>query len=126
MVLTIYFLVPFTREGYGLQPLWQFLSFSVNLFIDTSSSNTFSHVWSLCVEEYFYLFFPIVVLLLMHRSSVTKILALSLFIIAFGMYLRGYIWVHELGWGQSYIEKIYLPYIHKIRRTFSGCITCSA
>ncbi|NQY50549.1 MAG: acyltransferase [Colwellia sp.] len=122
VVLTIYFLVPFTREGNGLQPLWQFLSFSVNLFIDTSSNNTFSHVWSLCIEEYFYLFFPIVVLQLMHRSSVTKILVLSLFIIAFGMYLRGYIWVNELGWGQSYIENIYYPTYTRLDGLLAGVL----
>jgi len=122
VVLTIYFLVPFTREGNGLQPLWQFLSFSVNLFIDTSSSNTFSHVWSLCIEEYFYLFFPIVVLLLMHRSSFAKILVLSLFIVAFGMYLRGYIWVNELGWGQSYIEKIYYPTYTRLDGLLAGVL----
>ena len=122
VVLTIYFLVPLTREGNGLQPLWQFLSFSVNLFIDTSNSNTFSHVWSLCIEEYFYLFFPIIVLLLIPRSSVTKILVLSLFVIAFGMYLRGYIWVNELGWGQSYIENIYYPTYTRLDGLLAGVL----
>ncbi len=122
VVLIIYFLVPFTREGNGLQPLWQFLSFSVNLFIDTSNNNTFSHVWSLCIEEYFYLFFPIAVLLLMNRSSVSKILALSLFFIAFGMYLRGYIWVNQLGWGQSYFENIYYPTYTRLDGLLAGVL----
>jgi len=122
VVLTIYFLVPFTREGNGLQPLWQFLSFSVNIFIDTSSSNTFSHVWSLCIEEYFYLFFPIAVLLLMNRSSVTKIIVLSLFVIAFGMSLRGYIWVNQLGWGQSYFENIYYPTYTRLDGLLAGVL----
>ena len=122
VVLTIYFLVPFTREGNGLQPLWQFLSFSVNLFIDTSSSNTFSHVWSLCIEEYFYFFFPIVVLLLKHKNSTTKILILSLFVVAIGMYLRGYIWVNELGWGQSYFEKIYYPTYTRLDGLLAGVL----
>lgn len=121
-VLSIYFLVPLTREGQGLQPLWQFLSFSVNLFIDTSSSNTFSHVWSLCIEEYFYLLFPLIILFLMPRSSMTKILVLSLSVILLGMYLRGYIWINELGWGQSYFEKIYYPTYTRLDGLLAGVL----
>ena len=122
VVMSIYFLVPFTREGSGLQPLWQFLSFSVNLFIDTSHSNTFSHVWSLCIEEYFYLVFPIVVLLLRNRSSTTKIVMIALVIIGFGMYIRGDIWLNDLGWGQSYIEKIYYPTYTRLDGLLAGVL----
>jgi peptidoglycan/LPS O-acetylase OafA/YrhL len=132
VVMSIYFLLPFIREGYGLQPIWQFISFSVNLFIDSYNSNTFSHVWSLCIEEHFYLVFPIVVLLLRNRSGATRILTLVIFIVVFGMYLRGDIWLNELAsapryrvednFWQLYIEKIYYPTYTRLDGLLAGVL----
>jgi peptidoglycan/LPS O-acetylase OafA/YrhL len=53
-VLALYFLVPVWREQDGISPLWQFLTFTENFFVDYAKNEAFSHVWSLCVEEHFY------------------------------------------------------------------------
>ena len=57
-VLALYVLIPGVRDRPALAPLWQFLTFSENWLVDMSIPNAFSHVWSLCVEEHFYLVFP--------------------------------------------------------------------
>ena len=64
VVLALYFTVPMFRERPGLGPLWQYLTFTQNLFVDFYRVKAFSHVWSLCVEEQFYLIAPLVVMLL--------------------------------------------------------------
>src|ERR1051325_4275402 len=46
-VLAVYFAFPSTREAPGIQPLWQFLSYTVNVLIDYRHNQAFSHVWSL-------------------------------------------------------------------------------
>jgi peptidoglycan/LPS O-acetylase OafA/YrhL len=121
-VLAIYFLLPSAQEGHGLQPLWQFLSFTVNLLIDSRNSNTFSHVWSLCIEEHFYLVLPIVVLLFNNRSGTVKVIILASLIIGSGVYLRADIWLNELSWGQSYIEKIYYPTYTRLDGLLAGAL----
>ena len=68
MVL-IYFKIPQFREQASIQPLWQFLTFTGNIFFVADAPKAFSHVWSLCVEEQFYLLFPLVVALLSIRPS---------------------------------------------------------
>ena len=61
VVGAFYFALPFFRETRDIEPLWQFLTFTENLLIDYAHDKAFSHVWSLCVEEHFYLVFPLLV-----------------------------------------------------------------
>jgi len=61
VVVTIYFLVPVFRERESLPALWRFLTFTQNIGLDPSATGTFSHAWSLCIEEQFYLAFPLVI-----------------------------------------------------------------
>lgn len=56
VTVCIYFVFVDLQEGRALMPLWRFLTFTQNLPIDLFA-NTFSHAWSLCVEEHFYLLF---------------------------------------------------------------------
>ena len=67
-VLALYVLVPAWRESPRLAPLWKFLTFTMNFGI-SFDRHAFSHAWSLCVEEHFYLVLPVLVVLLMRRPS---------------------------------------------------------
>jgi len=58
----ICFLFPFFREKEALSALWKFLAFTQNFNLDATNEGTFSHVWSLCVEEHFYLLLLITLL----------------------------------------------------------------
>lgn len=120
LVLVLYFAVPAVRESPGIQPLWQFLSFTQNLFPDYLRSRAFSHAWSLCIEEHFYLLLPPVVWLLARKPTVGKIASAAIATLVGGMLLRGWIWQHDVapflhirsGEGnvfERYIENIYNP-----------------
>ena len=116
-VLLFYFAIPGFREAPGLSPLWQFLTFTENFRIDYANHQAFSHVWSLCVEEHFYLVLPVLILLLMRRPSFGKAAAVILGILCFGIAIRAYIYIHQVqvfprdddGFVLAYVEKIYYP-----------------
>ena len=116
-VLLFYFAIPGFREAPGLSPLWQFLTFTENFRIDYAHDQAFSHVWSLCVEEHFYLVLPLLILLLMRRPRFGKAVAVILGILCFGIAIRTYIYVHQVqvfprdddAFSLAYVEKIYYP-----------------
>ncbi len=58
-MLILYFSFPYLRERGDLSPWWKYLTFTQNYGLDLSRYSTFSHAWSLCVEEQFYLIFPL-------------------------------------------------------------------
>jgi peptidoglycan/LPS O-acetylase OafA/YrhL len=95
-VVALYFLIPAVRERPNIQPLWQFLTFTANLLITPPLPKAFSHVWSLCVEEQFYLVFPAVVALLAVRPSPAKIVSAIVAILLLGMALRGWLWLRSV------------------------------
>jgi peptidoglycan/LPS O-acetylase OafA/YrhL len=96
VVLALYFLVPWLRDGVELEPLWQFLTFTQNLAGDLTPRMVFSHAWSLSVEEQFYLLFPLVVAWLALRPSATKVVATIAAVLLFGICIRGYLWTHAV------------------------------
>jgi len=119
-VVALYFAVPGFRENPAIQPLWQFLTFTENLFIDFYGGKAFSHVWSLCVEEQFYLLAPIAVWWLARRPKAWKAVTLCAAILLLGVALRSYLWLHDLApiqgqddgpgnFYQRYQELIYYP-----------------
>ena len=55
-VLALYALWPAWRGGAPMQPLWRYLTFTLN--VDLPPGTAFSHAWSLCIEEQFYLLLP--------------------------------------------------------------------
>ena len=72
-VVTIYFCFPFFRETETLPPVWKFLTFTQNIGLDQRNEGTFSHAWSLCVEEQFYFLFPLIILLTVYLNIAKKI-----------------------------------------------------
>ena len=118
VVLAVYVAFPMLREAPGLQPVWQFLSFTLNLLIDYRNNPAFSHAWSLCVEEHFYLLFPWLAWWLTRRPSMCRAVAVGVGVVAFGMAVRGYVWLHHMAplrevdgaaFGLRFVEGIYYP-----------------
>ncbi|PHV11206.1 acyltransferase [Chitinimonas sp. BJB300] len=120
LMVLLYFAMPSWRETTQIQPLWQFASFTENLLIDISTPKAFSHVWSLCVEEHFYLLLPLICLALFGRIGPKRVMALLAGVLLGGMVLRGALWLHELEpllalhsndnlFSQRYMELIYYP-----------------
>ncbi len=128
VVLALYELWPRWRETTGLPPLWEFLTFTQNLFVDYAKNANFSHAWSLCVEEHFYLLLPLVVLLLACRPSPRKTVAILGVFFALGLALRSFEVLHllrRLGphndrFGTMYIERVYYPTYTRLDGLLAG------
>jgi peptidoglycan/LPS O-acetylase OafA/YrhL len=78
VVVALYFCIPIFREREALPPLWKFLTFTQNLGLDLSNNGTFSHAWSLCIEEQFYLILPLILYFKPGRKAAWLLLALFL------------------------------------------------
>lgn len=119
-VVALYFALPDLREQEKIQPLWQFLTFTMNLFVDQRSLHAFSSAWSLCVEEHFYLIFPLAVLFIAPRFNAKGVTAFLLGLVMTGLVWRGFAWWQFAApstsggtpWemdGQRYMELVYYP-----------------
>jgi peptidoglycan/LPS O-acetylase OafA/YrhL len=95
-VLALYVALPSWGEAEGLAPLWQFLSFTVNLFPGDADHRAYSHAWSLCVEEHFYLLFPLAAWGLARRPGLGRVVPVAGALIGAGMLLRSWLWQHEV------------------------------
>jgi peptidoglycan/LPS O-acetylase OafA/YrhL len=116
VVLALYFLVPGWSESPHLAPLWKFLTFTMN-FGFNFDSRAFSHAWSLCVEEHFYLVLPLLVALLMRRPSVRKTVGVFAFVIVFGVVLRTFLITHYL---DNVWSTIYYPTYTRLDGLLAG------
>jgi peptidoglycan/LPS O-acetylase OafA/YrhL len=128
VVLALYVFWPLWREAPGMSPVWQFLTFTENFFVDYWNNQAFSHVWSLCVEEHFYLLLPMIVLVMARRPAVWKTVAALTFFVALGLGIRSYEYFHVLlpmGRGSEYfstryIERIYYPTYARLDGLLAG------
>jgi peptidoglycan/LPS O-acetylase OafA/YrhL len=128
VVLAIYYLIPAWRESPNLPPVWQLLTFTQNLFVDYRVDQAFSHVWSLCIEEHFYLFLPLVALLMMGKPSIRKTVAVLSGLVLFGVCVRAFILFHTLrplasagqSFGIVYLERIYYPTYSRLDGLLAG------
>ena len=100
MVVGIYFCFPVFREKESLPPLWKFLTFTQNFGTNLKDFGTFSHAWSLCVEEHFYFFFPIILILFQTANLFKKSYWILIAFFLFGFAIRIY------SWNTLYLPKI--------------------
>lgn len=112
VVLALYQFFPALREAPGLEAWWQFATFTVNVLIDYERNRAFSHAWSLCVEEHFYLVFPLLAWWLTGRLTPVRVLGVFTITVVLGIALRGVTWLHyaEIAPARNwFIEEIYYP-----------------
>ncbi|WP_343699805.1 acyltransferase [Caulobacter sp.] len=92
VVLSLYFLLPGFSDGKTIQPLWRFLTFTMNFELDYRVTGAFTSAWSLCVEEHFYWILPPLVLALSRFKGWGPAVAVGATVILGGMALRWGIW----------------------------------
>lgn len=130
VVLALYACWPAWREAPGMQPLWQFPTFTFNLLFDNGDNYAFSHVWSLCVEEHFYLLFPFLAILGSRGSSPARFVVMCTVVIVGGMCLRAWLWQHEVepllatgaNVGLAYLRYLYYPTWSRLDGLLAGVV----
>ncbi len=118
-VVMLYFALPQLREAPNIQPFWQFATFTENLLFSPTGPKAFDQVWSLCVEEQFYLLFPLALILVASKPSARKTVTVLLAAVVAGIFLRAFLWlafvankpfdVHSDSNWQPYVSLIYYP-----------------
>lgn len=90
--LFLYFSFPFFREREALSPFWKFITFTQNYGLDVINRGTFSHAWSLCIEEQFYLFLPVFLLVGIKIKMYRYTALFAIFLILFSLLARYVTW----------------------------------
>lgn len=127
ITVAVYFCLPFFREKEALPPLWKFVTFTQNFGLNPKLSGTFSHAWSLCVEEHFYLLLPLILIILQRTNSLLKSYWLLPFLFLLGFVLRWYSF-HELFLpkanleyaGAYWYEYVYYPTYNRLDGLIAG------
>jgi peptidoglycan/LPS O-acetylase OafA/YrhL len=121
VTVAIYFCFPYFREKEVLPQLWRFLTFTQNLGLNIKDFGTFSHCWSLCVEEHFYLFLPIILIFLQYSKLFSKsywlLIALFLFGFAIRIYNFNYLYLPKIEDENSWMywyKFIYYPTYNRL------------
>lgn len=116
-VLALYVLLPGWRETAQMAPAWKFFTFTENILPNALMTRSFSHAWSLCVEQHFYLVFPLLALGMLRRPSLRRTAALLAGVVLAGIGLRCFVWLHLLlpqfrahqSFGMNYMAYLYYP-----------------
>ena len=136
VVLALYAIFPVLWEAPDMQPVWRFVTFTMNFDLAYQLNGTFSHAWSLCVEAHFYLILPLILLLLAPIRSVVPALVLATVIVLMGMAIRFAIWNDVIGakletgeykgLGFLYMKDIYYPTYCRLDGLVFGVLLAAA
>jgi peptidoglycan/LPS O-acetylase OafA/YrhL len=126
-VVALYFAFPGFKERSELPPLWRFLTFTQNLGLDIKLRGAFSHAWSLCIEEQFYLFLPLFIIGLAAMKAHTKAVWLLPALFLFGFAARLASWYFLVApkegtpsFGIAYYRYIYYPTYTRLDGLLAG------
>ena len=110
VVVALYFLLPGFRGDAPLPALWRLLTFTLNLQLPPGTA--FSHAWSLCIEEQFYMVLPAVALLCAAWRGSLRWAWLGLILLVLGgMLWREQLW-HQLVAGNRSGQHDYFKFIY--------------
>lgn len=123
VVLALYFLLPGVLGGRTPPDLWRFLSFTQNIGLHTGTA--FSHAWSLCIEEQFYLFLPAVALLFMAgarycKKSMAYAWILLIVLICAGIAARAWLWQNFVHDPETFYNYIYYSSLGRFDELLPG------
>jgi peptidoglycan/LPS O-acetylase OafA/YrhL len=93
VVVALYFLLPGFHGEAPLPQLWRLLTFTLNFQLPPGTA--FSHAWSLCIEEQFYMILPAVALLCAAWRSPVRLTWLGLALLAL-LIIGGMLWRDQL------------------------------
>jgi len=117
LILALYVLFPVLQERESLSPLWRYLTFTLNFGLNAKTFGTFTHAWSLCVEEHFYLILPALVVILRRFRIPWPAVSLATAVLVGGMVMRHHIWSvwHATGGdGVAFFTWLYYPSYNRL------------
>ena len=130
VVLGLYCTIPAFSERNVIPPVWKFLTFTQNLGLDFTVAGGFSHAWSLCIEEQFYLLLPVILMILVATRSARYGLAVIFTLFIAGFAIRWYSWEHFITplftsgdtdrLGPMYFKWLYYPTWNRIDGLLAG------
>jgi peptidoglycan/LPS O-acetylase OafA/YrhL len=126
-VVILYASFPALREWGHLSPIWRYLTFTLNFGLDLRKYGTFSHAWSLCVEEQFYFFLPLLFVLFSYFKMGSKAIYLLVALFIGGFIIRFWSWNHFIepvistdNYGAYWNEYIYYPTYNRLDSLLVG------
>jgi peptidoglycan/LPS O-acetylase OafA/YrhL len=129
-VVALYFSITGFREKATISPLWKFLSFTMNFGLDKTKYAAFSHAWSLCIEEQFYLLLPFILMTLLAYKATRRGMWLVVGLFIAGFIVRYFSWMHfvsqfyehpEMEGGRAvWLQWIYYPTYNRLDGLLAG------
>ena len=127
LIVALYAFFSVLHEWGHLAPLWRYLTFTLNFGLDLRKSGTFSHAWSLCVEEQFYFVLPLMFLLFSYFKIGRKATYLLVALFISGFAIRLWSWDHFMqpvlgtgSYGALWNEYMYYPTYNRLDSLLVG------